>query len=165
MAHVIPIIRSIDGFGLTAGCGRDQNLNELVGATVKIDIDYVKNNPKPDIPTTKKQLITEAEPETLATFDGKVFCVAGTNYVADPGTGQETLDLWKERVKQIQICYRCLSEASHDYSLLTSRGDICSSSCQNCLKGCEVCGPCKLKGHTSIDPNLRPCDKCITLKE
>ena len=93
LALVIPIIRSIDGFGLKAGCGRDQNLNELVAATVKIDVDYVKNNPKPDIPTMKNQLITEAEPEILATFDGKAFCVAGTNYVADPGTGQETLDL------------------------------------------------------------------------
>ena len=84
LAHVIPIIRSIDGFGLKAGCGRDQNLNELVGATMKLDIDYVKDNPKPDIPTMKKQSITEAEPELLATFDGKVFCVAGTIYVADP---------------------------------------------------------------------------------
>ena len=73
MTHVIPIIRSIDGFGLKAGCERDRNLNELVGATVKIDKDYVKNNPKPNIPTMKKQLITEAEPEILATFDGKVF--------------------------------------------------------------------------------------------
>ena len=53
LAHVILIIRSIDGFGLKAGCGRYQNLNELVGATVKIDIGYVKNNPKPDIQQRK----------------------------------------------------------------------------------------------------------------
>ena len=37
----IPVVRSIDGFGLKAGCQRNQIMNELIGATVKIDITYI----------------------------------------------------------------------------------------------------------------------------
>lgn len=44
----IPVVRSINDFGLKAGCQRDQIINELIGATVKIDLAYIAGNPDPD---------------------------------------------------------------------------------------------------------------------
>lgn len=77
----IPVIRSIDGFGLKAGCQRNQIINELIGATVKIDLAYIAANPDPDPAKLKNLLVKEAGSEVLTTFDSNVTLPIGVNYV------------------------------------------------------------------------------------
>ena len=57
----ILVVRSIDGFGLKAGCQRRQVINELIGATVKIDIRYILAKPNSDPAKLRDLLVKKAE--------------------------------------------------------------------------------------------------------
>lgn len=156
----IPVVRSVDGFGLKAGCQRDQIINELIGATVKIDIDYIEANPRPDPAQLRDLLIKEAESEVLTTLDCSTTLPVGVNYIGTK-TGEETYDDMKVRVKQIQICELCLEYVNDDISCIRDNGESCISTCVLCCEEKELCATCREKGFESVNPSLRPCNRCL----
>ena len=160
LVKTIPVVRSIDGFGLKAGCQRDQIINELIGATQKIDIEYVLTNPNPDPAKLRDLLVKEAESEVLTTLDCSTTLPVGANYIGKRN-GEETYNDMKLRVKQIQICEGCLENVNHDLSCITDNGDLCNSSCTICSEQNSLCVNCSEKGYTNIDPSLRPCSHCM----
>ena len=156
----IPVVRSIDGSGLKAGCQRDQIINELIGATVKIDLAYIAANPDPDPAKLKDRLVKEAESEVLTTLDSNVTLPIGVNYVGNR-SGQDTYQELVEHVQQIQICERCLDHVQHDISCIRDTGEQCKSFCQKCGEEKKVCDECCRRGFVSIDPAMRPCSHCL----
>lgn len=160
LVKTIPVVRSIDGFGLKAGCQRDQIINELIRATQKIDIEYVLTNPNPDPAKLRDLLVKEAESEVLTTLDCSTTLPVGANYIGKRN-GEETYNDMKLCVKQIQICEGCLENVNHDLSCITDNGDLCNSSCAICSEQNSLCVNCSEKGYTNIDPSLRPCSRCM----
>ena len=160
LVKTVPVVRSIDGFGLKAGCQRDQIINELIGATQKIDMDYVLANPNPDPAKLRDLLVKESESEVFTTLDCSTTLPVGVNYIGRRN-GEETYDDLKLRVKQIQICEGCLENVKHDLSCIRDSGDVCNSSCAICSEQNSLCVNCSDKGYGSIDPSLRPCSRCM----
>lgn len=160
LAKPIPVVRRIDGFGSKAGCQRDQIINELIGATQKIDIEYVLANPNPDPTKLRHLLVKEAESEVLTKLDCSTTLPVGTNYIGKRN-GEETYNDMKLRVQQIQICEGCLENVNHDLSCIRDNGDLCNSSCAICSEQNSLCVNCSEKGYTNIDPSLRPCSRCM----
>ncbi len=78
---VIPVVFSHDGTGLKPGCQMAQWVRELVGATVRIDIEYVKSNPAPDPAELRSLLVTEASVGVASTLDGKIRDPFSVEYV------------------------------------------------------------------------------------
>lgn len=72
-------MRSIEGFELKVGCQRDQIINELIGATQKIDIEYVLANQTPA--KLRDLLVKEAESEVVTTLDCSTTLPVGANYI------------------------------------------------------------------------------------
>lgn len=160
LAKTIPVVRRIDGFGSKAGCQRDQIINELIGATQRIDIEYVLANPNPDPTKLRHLLVKEAESEVLTKLDCSTTLPVGTNYIGKRN-GEETYNDMKLRVQQIQICEGCLENVNHDLSCIRDNGDLCNSSCAICSEQNSLCVNCSEKGYTNIDPSLRPCSRCM----
>ena len=80
---------------------RDQIINELIGATVKIDIDYIEANPNPDPAKLRDVLVKEAEFEVLTTMDCKTTLPVGVNYMASRNA-EETYEDMKLRLNKFR---------------------------------------------------------------
>ena len=124
-------------------CQRDQIINELIGATQKMAIEYVFTNPNPDPAKFRDILVKEVESEVLTTLDCSTAFPVGANYIGKRNE-EETYNDMKLCVKQIEICKGCLENVNHDLSCIRDNGDLCNSSCVICSK----------KGYTNIDPSL-----------
>lgn len=61
LVGTISVVRSIDGFGLKAGCQRDQIINDLIGATQKKHIEYILANQNPDPAKLRNPLVKETD--------------------------------------------------------------------------------------------------------
>ena len=150
LVKTIPVVRSIDGFGLKAGCQRDQIINELIGATQKIDIEYVIANPNPDPAKLRDLLVKEAELKVLTTLNCRTTLPVGANYIGERN-GEVTYNDVKLRVKEIH----------HDLSCSRDNGDLCNSFCALRSEQNSPCVNRSEKGYTNIDPSLTPCSRCM----
>ena len=151
------VSRGIDGFGLKAGCCRDQHINELkIGRTFVLNVDWIKENATLSLSFLRDSMIWQAEPEVLTTLDKKVSLPTGVNYLPDEGSAYETLQLWKIRLCQIQTCLNCLTAYETDYSTMKGEGG-CRSYCKDCETAGKICDKCNVLAYTKIKREKRAC--------
>ena len=143
------VSRVIDGFGLKAGCCRDQHINELIGTTFVLSVDWIRENATPNLSFLRDSMIRQAEPEVLTTLDKKLSLPIGVNYLPNEGSAYETLQLWKIRLCQIQACLDCLTAYETDYSTMKGEGD-CRSYCKDCETSGKICDEYNVLGYTNI---------------
>ena len=153
------VARGINGFGLKAGCYRDQHINELIGTTFILDVDWIKQNSTPSLYFLRDHMVRQAEPEVLTSLDKRVSLPIGVNYLTNEGSSAESLEMWKERLCQIQTCLKCLNDFESDYSAMKGKGS-CNSYCGDCENAEEVCEVCRDLGYTSIARERRACFSC-----
>ena len=72
------VSRGMDGFGLKAGCCGDQHINELIGTTFVLSVDWIKENAIPNLSFLRDSMIRQAEPEVLTTLDKKCLYQLGS---------------------------------------------------------------------------------------
>ena len=116
------VARGIDGFGLKAGCYRDQHINEFIGTTFILDVDWIKQNSTPSLSFLRDHMVRQAEPEVLTSLDKRVSLPIGVNYLTNEGSSAESLEMWKERLCQIQTCLKCLNDFESGYSTMKGKG-------------------------------------------
>ena len=157
----IAISLTRDGLGLKPSLEFDERKNVLVGSKKKIDIDYIKKNPVPDPSELKKSMIKDADISVVTTADRKISLPVWVNYEAADQTGEEVLAEVEEIAGQLQTCLSCLKAQSKSSSSILICNSGCTCRCESCFDLKEVCRECPENGIQSIEPQLRPCSKCI----
>lgn len=150
-----------DGLGLKPSLEFDERKKVLVGSKKKIDIDYIKKNPVPDPSELKKSMIKDVDISVVTTADRKISLPVGVNYEAADQTGEEVLAEVEEIAGQLQTCLSCLEAQSKSSNSILICNSGCASRCESCFDQNEVCRECQENGVQSIEPQLRPCSKCI----
>ena len=113
----------------------------------------------------KKFMIKDADISVITTIDGTISLVVGVNYVAATQTGVEVPAELEEIAGKLQTCLTCLkAQLKSSKSILIHDSD-CTSCYQSCLEQKEVCVECQEKGLESIEPQLHPCEKCLSNKK
>lgn len=82
-------------------------------------------------------------------------------YEAADQTGQEVVGEVEDIAEQLQTCLSCLEAQSKSINSILIHNSECTSRCESCLDQKEVCRECQENGFESIEPQLRPCNKCI----
>ena len=157
----IAISLTRDGLGLKPSLEFDERKKVLVGSKKKIDVDYIKKNPVPDPSELKKSMIKDADISVVTTADRKISLPVGVNYEAADQTGEEVLAEVEEIAGQLQTYLSCLEAQSKSSSSILICNSGCTCRCESCFDLKEVCRECHENGIQSIEPQLRPCSKCI----
>lgn len=158
----IAISLTRDGLGLKPSLEFDERRKVLVGSTKKIDIDYIKKNPVPDPSELEKSMIKDADISVVTTLDRKISLPVGVYYEAADQTGEEVLAEVEEIAGKLQTCLTCLETQAKSSNSILVYNSGCTSRCESCLHQKEVCKGCRENGFQSIEPQLRPCDKCLS---
>lgn len=136
---LIPTALATDGLSLKPGLQFDRRVKELVGLLFPVSFTYVKENPVPDPSFLRGSFIVEANALILTTLDNKLSLPVGNDYICKKNDGNAVKDRIETRVKQLQICLRCLLTATETcMNVITSSGDFCSSYCEG-TKLHELC--------------------------
>ena len=95
----------------------------------------------------------------MTSLDKRVSLPIGVNYLTNEGSSAESLEMWKERLCQIQTCLKCINDFESDYPTMKGKGS-CNSYCGDCENAEEVCEVCRDLGYTSIARERRACFSC-----
>ncbi len=94
----------------------------------RLSFEYTKEKPEPEL--LKKAFITEANAEVITTLDGKLSLPVGVDYVGKSNNSEEVAGCIQSRVRQLQICVRCLQILTKtERNIITSDGTLCASHC------------------------------------
>ena len=111
-------------------------------------------------------MVQEAEVLCLTTADAKFSLPVAVNHLSKGLTAAETLEIIKKEMKQINVCLNHLKLRLVDLENgVLKNCEKCSSSCVSCIHSQAVFNDCIIKGHTSLEPALRPYDYCLEREE
>ena len=157
---IIPVALAKDGMQLKPGLLYDSKQGKLIGSTLDLDYDFIKQG-EPNKDTLKKSMVQEAEVMCLTTLDAKFALPVGVNHLSKGLTAADTLAMIKKEAQEINVCLNHLQHSRTDTNSVPTN---CFSNCTDCTELEAVCSACKAKGHTVIEPALRPCDDCLEKK-
>ena len=160
IVKAIAISLTRDGLGLKPGLEFDERRKALVGSTNKIDIDYIRKNPVPNPSELKQSMIKDADISVVTTIDRKISLPVGVYDEAADQSGKEVLAEVEEITGHLQTCLACLEAQSKSSNSILISNCGSTSRCESCLDQGEVCHECKGNGFQTVEPQLRPCDKC-----
>lgn len=152
----IAISLTRDGLGRKPGLEFDERRKVPVGSTNKIDIDFIRKNPVPNPSELKQSMIKDPDISLVTTIDRKISLPVGVYYEAADQSGKEVLAEVEEIARHLQTCLACLEAQSKSSNSILISNCGCTS---RCVQG-EVCHKCKGNGFQTVEPQLRPCDKC-----
>lgn len=159
--HVIPCVVQNDGTALKAGLQFDERRKNVVGLTERIDLRFVKNNPKPDTEFLKSHIVTEAVVSYISSMDNGISLPISVDYVGKKGkTGEHMQEKFKKEVETLQTCEQCLKRVRVTEHTVDMADLLCRTACKECWAQKEVCAQCTEKGQTSYHPSLRFCSQC-----
>ena len=141
---VYPFSLAMDGMAITPGLVFDARQGQLLGTNHNINLDYVKQNPNPDIECLKKTFITEVESVILTSLDGKVSLPVGMNFTTKGVSGQDMAKKVIDHKSIVETCLNCLSSCEIQENVIT-----------------ETC--CSNQEQTSDLTLIEPCQKCSVL--
>ena len=129
--HLIPAALATDGMSIKPGLQFDGRVKELVGLIFPVSATYVKENPVPNPSFLRESFVVEANAMILTTVDNKLSLPVGNDYTCKKTDGNSVKNKIETRVKQIQICLRCLLTSTDTcMNVISSSGDVCSSFCE-----------------------------------
>ena len=148
----------------------DPHSQRVIGTTEKIDIEYVKANPKPTSSFVKNSLITSCGSGIVTDLDNKIFLPTSIVYeTSSKSVFQIKLYNVLKRIFHLQVCDGCLEK-------LTTLGDVvqntidstrtlCDTTCNECERLndsiCDKCTEQGLRYPVNNDPLLGPCKNCL----
>ena len=91
----------------------------------------------------------------LTTTDAKFALPVGVKHLSKGLTAAETSAMLKKEVREVNMCLNHLKH--NEMSTNNSVPANCCSHCRDCVNLNAVCDVCRRKGHTVIEPALRPC--------
>jgi hypothetical protein len=129
----VPVVFSTDGMLLKPGCQRDPVSNELIGTTENIDINYIRQHPKPDPATLKKILVCEADVGVITTLDNKITVPVSLNFLASGYTFEDLKEKVFQQTEEIQLCAGCFPVIPYPAGVVDKVPQgICHSRCERC---------------------------------
>ena len=151
-----------DGIALKPGLRVDFHQAKVIGASIPIDLHYIRDHNPPKTEELKKTMVKEAHCTCIETLDGKFAMPVGVHYLPSATTGEEQLKQSVESIECIQTCLSCIRKGkmSFEGSILKGNGH-CKSRCLECITQQAVCQSCKEIGHKFVHPTLRACDECL----
>ena len=160
----IPCSHATDGTALKPGVQFDSTLKENVGLTVKAHLDFCRKNSHMNAKDIKPLFVAEAVPMTMfvTTLDNKNAMPVANDYLPRKKSGEDTFQLFEDRIKTIQGCRACLSRTPSPLHTVEWAGCKCHSFCQSCWELQVVCRQCAAAGHSSHFHAPRACNTCIT---
>ena len=115
----------------------------------------------PEPSDLKQSMIKDADISVVTTVNRKVSLPVGVYYEAATQTGQEVLAEVEENAWKLQTCLTCLEAQSKSSSSNLIHNLGCTSFCESRFNQKDVCEKCKEEDLQSIEPQLRPCSRCI----
>ena len=109
---------------------------------VKVDLQYVEDNPSPSPEFLKENVITKAI-ENGGKCQGK--------------TGHDMLNMFTKQTDMLQCCKSCVEKTSASMLISQCNRSICQRTCEVCREQKEVRADCQMDGETSYAPALRAC--------
>ena len=121
---VIPRALANDGTALKPAIEFDSRIKENVGLKFKVDLDYIKKNPKPSPEHLKENIITEAIVSSLTSLDNFCSLPVAVDYATQSGkTGQTMTTIFEEYIKTLQACQRVPREIIRSTSNYFTQSD------------------------------------------
>ena len=128
--RAIPVSFATDGIAIKPGLQFDTRVKNLVGLLFPVDLDYVKMNPSPEPESLKTAFVTEVNCENVTSLDNRLSLPVGLEYSGKRVSGDDKADRINKRVKQLQICLRCLmQDIPTEMNVITNLGESCISHC------------------------------------
>lgn len=157
-----PCCLANDGTALKPAIEFDERLKENVGLTRNLEIDFVKNNPKPTIAFLKDNLVTEAIVSSVTSLENKCSLPCAIEYSTKAGkTAEACKEMFEKQVRILQTCEACQKRSPATKHILGHCSEQCQSFCETCFGMKDVCQECKAKGHVSFHPAIRACSWCL----
>lgn len=128
--RTIPVSFATDGIAIKPGLQFDTRVKNLVGLLFPVDLDYVKMNPSPEPESLKTAFVTEVNCENVTSLDNRLSLPVGLEYSGKRVSGDDKADTINKRVKQLQICLRCLmQDIPTEMNVIATLGESCTSHC------------------------------------
>ena len=163
LVTVFPSVFANDGTGLKLAIELDPREKKNVGLTVKVDIPFVKSNPRPSPEFLRTNIVTEVLVSSVTILDNSTSLPCAVDYVSKSDkSGEEMKSLFYSHCKTLQVCKSCQSISPRQESILRPGAvQSCKSSCDDCTRLKALCSKCRENGQVSHLPCLRACDSCL----
>ena len=162
LVKVIPVFIAKDAMQIKPGFSFDENQKRIIGSTLKIDYNYVSENPFPDTETLKAHMVQECEVLCITSADKSISVPYAVNHLTKSMSGEETEAKMVNEAKQTEVCLHHLENGliSIENSVITN-SEKCNSVCSECTQEQSLCDVCMGKGVFSVNPLFRPCNYCL----
>lgn len=162
IVKVIPVFIAKDAMQIKPGLAFDENQKLLIGSKLRIDNNFVQNNPNPDKEALKNNMVQECEVICITTADNAISVPCGVNHHTKSMSGEETESLFSLQAAHAQVCLQHLSQkiVKIENSVIKD-SEVCSFTCSQCKEN-SLCDSCIAKGVVSLNQILRPCSYCLT---
>lgn len=90
LVKVIPVFIAKDAMQIKLGFSFDENQKRIIGSTLKIDYNFVSENPFPDTETLKAHMVQECEVLCITSADKSISVPYAVNHLTKYMSGEET---------------------------------------------------------------------------
>ena len=164
LLEVYFVVFGNDGTFLKPALQFDEGLHLNIGLTVECDYEFIMNDP-PRGPDLASLFVTEANVSSLSSINNELCFPVSVRYLGKAGKNGEAMqDQLEHDVKTVQMCEQCILQTEAVENVISYVEGFCSSLCDDCVEGKQVCDPCKELGYKEYLPHLRPCMRCIRVK-
>lgn len=134
----------VDNHCTKAGIKFDPQQKKNVCLTVKVDITFVKSNPKPSPQFLRTNMVTEVLVYSVTNLDNSTNIPCAVDHVSKSvKSGEEIKSLFFSHYKTLEVCKSCQNISPSQDSILGSEViQICKSSCDDCTRLKAVCSNC-----------------------
>jgi hypothetical protein len=124
-----------DGTAISAGCEPNLSTRTIDGANVPIDLDFIKNNPRPSPYLVSRILFTEAIAIIFMTACGRRFFPAGLEFAVKSSNAEDVFQKVSSFARQAQICLHCLETKVKAEKLVMTEKCLSDSVCDTLCNG------------------------------
>lgn len=156
-----------DGMAIKPGLQFDQTTKCVVGLEEPelIDIEYVRQSPRPSPDLLRRSLVVEAHEAVLTPLSAEFSMPVATLYRGKSKTSASVLDETSELLLRVTTCKRCCLYASNvRFGVFEGKAECSTTSCDACVENKAVCVPCSVLGHQDVSVASRSCDQCVASK-
>ena len=152
IVKVIPVFIAKDAMQIKPGFSFDENQKLIIGSTLKIDYNYVSENPFPHTETLKAHMFQECEVLWITSADKSISVPYAVNHLLKSMSGEETKAKMVNEAKQTEVCmYHLENELISIENSVITNSEKCNSVCSECTQEQSLCDVCIGKGVFSVN--------------
>ena len=139
----------------------DDRTKRVVGGMEDYDLGFIKVNPTPTPEFLRANIISEVAVSYLTTLCNTISMPIATHFLAKAGKSDTFMkQMVHDNIICSQVCLNGLPSLDVQDGILQYE-NCCTSFCHQCFQAKLSCNECMDKGHTSLHPSLRACDRCL----